>query len=112
MEKLEPLSVKKKNLSKSKVKQNSSKDDFNSGFDQGISKAFHEFQNSVDLFKRYEGDVKLLMVEQKSVWKHWVSYYEKKKIKQDEYLKQYNDWLFNYVFIKGKKKQEESLLNL
>ena len=112
MEKLEPLSVKKKHLFKNKVKQNSSKEEFSKGFDQGIADAFQEVFNSVNLFKRYEDDVKLLMEEQKPVWKYWVSYYEKKKINQDDYLKQYNTWLFDFVFIKGKKKQEESIFNL
>jgi hypothetical protein len=45
------------------------------------------------------------------VWKNWVSFYEEKKIKQDEYMQRYNNWLFDYVFIKGKKK-EESLFSL
>jgi len=111
MEKLEPLSVKQNDISKKKNKS-SPKDEYYKGYDQGITEAFQVVHHSVDLFKRYKNDVKLLMKEQKPVWKYWVSYYEEQKIDQDEYLNRYNTWLFDYVFIKGKKNKEESLLNL
>lgn len=110
MKKLEPLSVKEQHIFKKNNK--SSADDFQKGFTQGVSEAFEEVQSSIDLFKRYENDVKLLMKEQKPVWKHWVSYYEDKKIDQDQYLEKYNVWLFDFVFLKGSRKREESLLNL
>jgi hypothetical protein len=111
MEKLEPLSVKEQHICK-KNKQSSSKDDFNKGFKKGVTEAFEEVENSISLFKRYESDVKLLMKEQKPVWKHWVSYYEDQKIDQADYLKRYNHWLFDFVFSQGKRKKEETLLNL
>ncbi len=110
MEKLEPLSVKEEQLENKKSKP-SSKEDYHKGYDKGVTEAFKEVQQSVVLFKRYENDVKLLMKEQKPVWKNWVSFYEEKKIKQNEYMQRYNNWLFDYVFIKGKKK-EESLFSL
>lgn len=111
MKKLEPLSVKEQDICK-KTKKSSTQDDFFKGFTKGVSEAFQEIQNSVDLFKRYESNVKLLMKEQKPVWKDWVSYYEDQNINQDEYLKRYNLWLFDFVFLKGSRKKEESLLNL
>lgn len=110
MKKLEPLSVKEQHIYKKNKK--SKEDDFCKGFSEGVSEAFQEVQNSIDLFKRYQNDVKLLMKEQKPVWKHWVSFYEDKNINQDEYLDQYNGWLFDFVFLKGSRKKEETLLNL
>jgi hypothetical protein len=110
MKKLEPLSVKEELIRK--MNNQSSEENFRKGFTQGVDEAFQEFENSVDLFKRYENDVKLLMKEQKPVWKNWVSFFEGKKINQDEYLERYNVWLFEFVFLKGKRKKEESLLNL
>ena len=111
MEKLEPLSVKEQHLENKKSTKSVSKEEFHKGFGKGVTEAFKEVQQSVVLFKRYENDVKLLMKEQKPVWKDWVSFYEDKKISQDEYVQRYNNWLFDYVFIKGKKK-EESLFTL
>ena len=110
MKKLEPLSVKEQQISKKSEK--TSENDFQKGYSQGVSEAFQEVKQSVDLFKRYESDVKLLMKEQKPVWKNWVTYYEDKKINQDEYLEKYNLWLFDFVFLKGSRKKEETLLNL
>jgi hypothetical protein len=111
MEKLEPLSVKEQYICKKKKKSKTEKE-FHKGFNQGVTEAFEEVENSVVLFKRYESDVKLLMKEQKPVWKNWVSYYEDQKIDQDEYLNRYNNWLFDFVFLKGKKEKEGSLFSI
>lgn len=110
MKKLEPLSVKEQHFVKKK--KSSTDKDFKKGYTKGVSEAFQEVQESVNLFKRYENDVKLLMKEQKPVWKNWVSYYEDQNINQDEYIYRYNVWLFDFVFLKGNKKEKESLLHL
>ena len=98
--KLEPLPQKKQQLSKqaSKKVQKQQDDSFSSGYIEGVKSSFETFSHLIHQYKRYKDDVKLLMEEQKPLWKSWVSYYEKKKnISQNDYLKQYNTWLFEYI---------------
>jgi len=109
--KLEPLSQKKHQLSKKAKKNESLSEDesFSTGYIEGIKSSFDMFTQLIDQYKRYKNDVKLLMKEQKPLWKSWVSYYEKNNnISQNDYLQQYNSWLFNYIF---QEKTDENTLS-
>ena len=88
--------IEKQVLSLSKV---SAKNSFDEGFQKGVATSFETFTSLIDQYKRYKNEVKLLMEEQKSLWKEWVRYYEKQPdIDQSEYLVRYNAWLFDYLF--------------
>jgi len=72
---------------------------FDEGFQKGVEKSFDTFMTIIDQYKHYKNDVKLLMEEQKHLWKEWVDYYEKQSdIPKSEYLIRYNAWLFDYIF--------------
>jgi hypothetical protein len=113
--KLEPLPKKKQHLSKQALKkvQKQQDDSFSSGYIEGVKSSFESFSHLIHQYKRYKDDVKLLMEEQKPLWKSWVSYYEKKKnISQNDYIKQYNTWLFEYIFQETKEENTLSVLHL
>lgn len=99
--KLEPLQQKRHQIEKqvqslSKVSKNNS---FDEGYHQGIERSFDTFVSLINQYKRYKDEVKLLMEEQKPLWKEWVQYYDKQgEIPQAEYLVRYNSWLFDYLF--------------
>jgi hypothetical protein len=113
--KLEPLPQKKQQLSKQAKNNESKKQDeaFSSGYIEGIKSSFDTFTQLIHQYKRYKDDVKLLMEEQKPLWKSWVSYYENKNnISQNDYLQQYNSWLFNYIFQECSEESTLSVLSL
>jgi hypothetical protein len=104
----EPLEQKKHQLKKQMRSAKKETREFYQGFEQGIDDAFDVFANYVDLYKRYKNDLKLLMEEQKPVWKHWVTYYDaQKNVDKNEYLGHYNNWLFDYIFLDGNNKSEK-----
>jgi len=113
--KLEPLPKMKHQLSK-QAKSNGLKQQdntFSSGYIEGIKSSFDMFTQLIQQYKRYKDDVKLLMKEQKPLWKSWVSYYEKtNNISQNDYLQQYNTWLFNYIFQESGDENTMGLLML
>ena len=99
--KLESLQQKKQQIEKQapSFSKESKNDSFNEGFQKGVEASFNTFITLVDQYKRYKDEVKLLMDEQKPLWKEWVQYYEKRSdIPQSEYLVRYNTWLFDYLF--------------
>jgi len=111
--KYEPLKDKKqkikKNINGSKECNNHNDKNFNQGFEKGISDSFDLFASTIEEFKRYKDNVKLLMKEQQTVWKKWVEYYNgKSDIDNSNYLNRYNNWLFEYTFsnINGEKTDE------
>ena len=84
-----------------KLKNKDNSDDYNfcSGFEKGVNESFEAFSTSIDTYKRYKNDVKLLMKEQQKIWSKWIKYYNSKKnINNDNFLDKYNDWLFSYIF--------------
>ena len=95
--KYEPLKDKKQQLKKNQNK--SDNNEFKIGFEKGVDNSFDLFASFIDLYKRYKGDVKLLMKEQKNVWSNWVKYYENQSnVDPSSYLDRYNEWLFDYFF--------------
>ena len=107
--KFESLSEIKKCLSdngktKKQIKDNTK--DFTDGYQKGIEESFNSFSQLIDQFKKYQNNVKLLMNEEKNIWKQWVSYYEKQSsISKTDYLDKYNSWLFEYIFCKIKNEK-------
>jgi len=112
----ETLKVKKKKLQeeintkeKTKNKENLK---FYEGYEKGIEQSFNLFEKFIELYKKYQNNVKLLMNEENKVWKNWVKYYENKSdINTDNYLEKYNDWLFDYFF-SNINEDTEKLLSL
>jgi len=95
--KYEPLKNKKQELKGKNGKEKNK--DFSLGFEKGIEDSFSLFADYIDLYKHYQNNVKILMNEQKNVWKKWVEYYEKQtNVDKSDYLDIYNTWLFNYIF--------------
>ena len=108
-----PLKSKKQKMKKDTLKSMKhdvpEKNKFYSGFEKGVDDSFDLFASVVDLYKRYKGDVKLLMNEQRKVWSEWVNYYDSQSdIDVSTYLDRYNNWLFDYAFsdIDGKKSDD------
>jgi hypothetical protein len=100
--KIETLSEKKqeaiKNPNKFLNHINDSKD-FILGFKQGIKTSFSIFEEFLNIYIRYHNNVKLLLKEQKNVWRKWIEFYEKSSnISATNYLQKYNNWLFSYLF--------------
>ena len=107
--KCESLKNKKQKLIKENQSRKNNKD-FSNGFEEGVENSFDIFASFVELYNRYKNDVKLLMSEQKNIWKQWVDFYEKQtKIDQSNYLENYNDWLFDYLFSDINKDSSELL---
>ena len=100
--KCEPLKDKKQKMIKDILKSTDDENDENEfylGFKKGVDDSFNTFASLVDLFKRYKNNVKLLMNEQKDVWKKFVKYYETQSdMNKSDYLNKYNSWLFDYIF--------------
>ena len=64
---------------------------FNQGFEKGVSDSFNLFASTIESFKRYKDNVKLLMKEQQKVWKKWVEYYNGKS-DIDNFAENICDW--------------------
>jgi hypothetical protein len=101
--KCEPLKNVKQKMMKDVLTSTSNnindKSEFYLGFQKGVDDSFNVFVSFVDLFKRYKNNVKLLMNEQKEVWLKFVQYYETQSdTNVSNYLKRYNNWLFDYIF--------------
>ena len=99
----------KKNINESIDCKDFNKQNYNQGFEKGISDSFDLFATTIEAYKRYKDNVKLLMKEQQKVWKKWVEYYNgKSDIDNSNYLDRYNNWLFDYTFsnINGEKSDE------
>jgi len=111
MEKLEPLINKKHKLKQEKTSINDKK--INDIYDKAIDDSFSQFFKSIKNFKKYKDDVKLLMKEQKNIWKEWVKFYEgKNNINKENYINTYNTWLFNYIFTEIDKENSESIFEI
>ena len=112
--KLESLSEKKKKLEKQGKKNNikNQDDTYTEGFQKGIEASFSSIQDTMKAYQYYKDDVKKLMEEQKSIWKQWIDFYEKKNsINRENYIESYNDWLLSYLFINEENKCAYSLLS-
>ena len=109
--KYEPLKNKKQKMIKNS-QQSKNNDEFYRGFEKGVDNSFELFYSFIDLYKKYKNDIKLLMNEQKNIWSKWVDYYEKQnKIDATNYIDNYNNWLFDYIFSDFNEDSSE-LLNL
>jgi len=94
----ESLKDKKQKMIKNS-QQSKNNDEFYKGFEKGVDNSFELFYSFIDLYKKYKNDVKLLMKEQNNIWSKWVNYYEEQnKIDTTNYLENYNNWLFDYIF--------------
>ncbi len=107
-----PLNSKKQKIKKDAIKfaknDIDSENKFCLGFEKGVDESFDLFASVVDSYKRYKDDVKLLMKEQRNVWKEWIDYYDSQSdIDVSSYLNRYDNWLFNYTFsnINGEKSE-------
>jgi hypothetical protein len=115
--KCEPLKDKKQkmimDILKSNGKSIDDESDYYLGFKKGVDDSFDTFSSLVDLFKRYKNNVKLLMNEQKDVWKKFVKYYETQSDNnKSNYLNKYNNWLFDYIFYDLSNLDSNSFLSL
>ena len=113
--KLEPLPEKKLELTKdaSKKSKTNKENTFTTGYKTGVSNSFEAFSQLIQQYKRYKDNVKLLMNEQKPLWKSWVSFYEdQNNIAQSEYLDIYNKWLFDYIFQEAREENAQSIFQL
>jgi len=101
--KCEPLKEKKQKIIKDIIKSTdnnvNNESEYYLGFKKGVDDSFETFASFVNLFKKYKNNVKLLMNEQNDVWKKFVNYYENQSdTNKSNYLKIYNNWLFEYIF--------------
>ena len=99
----EPLKNKKQKMKDDilslKNQNNTNENGFYLGFEKGVDNSFDLFASFIELYKRYKDDVKLLMNEQKNIWSKWVKYYENQSnVNTSNYLENYNNWLFDYIF--------------
>jgi hypothetical protein len=86
---------------------------YNQGFEKGVSDSFDIFASTIEAYKRYKDNVKLLMNEQQKVWKKWVKYYNgKSDIDNSNYINRYNNWLFDYTFSDINNEKSEGLFEL
>lgn len=96
--KYEPMKTKKIQLNK-QYKLKNENNEMRLGYEEGVKDSFDSFASYVDFYKRYKGNVKLLMNEHKSSWKEWVNYFETQtNIDKSNYAGRYNEWLFDYIF--------------
>ena len=101
--KCEPLKDKKQKMMKNVLTSTDNnindESEFLLCFKKGVDDSFNVFTSYFDLFKKYKNNVKLLMNEQKDVWLKFVQYYETQSdTNPSNYLKRYNNWLFDYIF--------------
>lgn len=95
---IEPLKNKKQQIQNIQTKKTKNQE-YQQGFEQAINESFNLFAQYIDQYKRYKNNLQLLMKEQKTLWKQWVSYYEaQNNVDKNEYLNVYNNWLFDYLF--------------
>jgi hypothetical protein len=103
----------KKSINGSTESNNHNDKNFNQGFEKGVSDSFNLFTSTIEAFKRYKDNVKLLMKEQQKVWKKWVEYYNgKSDIDNSNYLDKYNNWLFDYTFSNANGKKSDEFFKL
>jgi hypothetical protein len=77
----------------------SERNSYNEGMEKGIAVSFHSFSNLVEIYRKYQNNVKLLMDDEKQIWKKWVDYYERQtNISKLDYINCFNEWLFDYLF--------------
>lgn len=75
------------------------KNTYTDGMKKGISVSFSSFSDLVTTYIKYQNNVKLLMNDEKQIWKKWVDYYEQQNnISKSDYMSNYNVWLFDYLF--------------
>ena len=96
--KYEPLKEKKQKIKKEFLKNRKKEDEFFADFEKAVDECFNAFSSHVNMYNRYKDDVKLLMNEQKPVWKKWVEHCDQKNIDKTDYIVCYNNWLFDYFF--------------
>jgi len=69
------------------------------GVKKGIKESFRSFSDLVTTYLKYQNNVKLLMNDEKQIWKKWVDYYEQQNnISKSDYMNSYNEWLFDFLF--------------
>ncbi|MEF8848978.1 MAG: hypothetical protein V5A68_07595 [Candidatus Thermoplasmatota archaeon] len=108
---LKALKDKKKNIKKEIQEKETGS--YSKGFQAGIEKSFQIFEFYIKQYKRYKNNVKLLMKEEKKLWKKWVNYYEKhSNIKTEEYENRYNEWLFENLFSDINLTEEGNILTI
>ena len=113
----EPLRDRKQKMEKNikKTINNEDQDEKNyyNGFNKGISDSFEVFDSTIEAYKRYKDNVKLLMKEQQKVWSKWISYYNgKSDINNSNFIEKYNSWLFDYVFSDINNEKSNDFFNI
>ena len=97
---MKSLIERKEDLIQQLKKQQTTKDQiYEEGRQSGIRQSFESFSDLVNTFLKYQDNVKLLMSEEKHIWKKWIDYYEhQSNISKLDYINSYNIGLFNYLF--------------
>jgi hypothetical protein len=109
--KYESLKNKKYKLIKTNLKKENT--EFSTGFEKGVDESFNLFVSYINLYNKYKNDVKLLMQEQKDVWKEWVKFYENQNnLNKSNYLEKYNFWLFDFIFSNITEKESDNFFTL
>jgi hypothetical protein len=87
------------NISKLNTKTEDLNDKYYEGYKNGVIESFNLFNSTVQFYKQYKDDVKLLMKEQNKLWYKWVEYYNNKTgIDKNNFIDYYNKWLFENLF--------------
>jgi len=82
-----------------KKEKQSETNTYKDGVKKGITESFRSFSDLVTTYQKYQNNVKLLMNDEKQIWKKWVDYYEQQNnISKSDYMSSYNEWLFDYLF--------------
>lgn len=113
--KYDQLLSKKKELND--IINNSNKYKINEKYFEGIKKgifdSFELFNSTIEFYKKYKDNVKLLMNEQKKIWVEWVNYYNGQNgIDKKDYKNRYNKWLFDYIFSNLKINEKSEILGI
>ena len=108
---LESLNEIKTELTKkTSILSKNEENSFSNGYITGIEQSFFSFSSLIKKFQKYQNDVKLLMKDEKKIWKKWVSYYEQNSdISKNDYIGKYNAWLFDYLFLENEEQTFNSL---
>jgi hypothetical protein len=105
---LKSLSERKKELIHHVNKNHDpNKETYQEGMKRGIIDSFDSFSDLITQYFKYQNNVKLLMSNEKNIWQKWVNFYEKQsKISKSDYIREYNTWLFEFLFCNTFTNQE------
>jgi hypothetical protein len=113
--KYDQLINKKKKLNKIINNQDNFKDNkkYYEGLKEGVNESFDLFNLTIEFYKKYKDNVKLLMNEQNKLWLKWISYYNNQNdINNSNYKIRYNKWLFDNLFLNINNDKKIGLLEI